>query len=141
MRNIFIHVRMYTLTEKGRGWRTMRNDATRRVVDRKVVVLSPNTSRECSRMKITCPGTEVEKRSKRKWTLDQVNLHRRKGNLSMFRPRVFGLTLPRGMQDSRSTFSFPLLPCFPLPLAPPPPVSFFRLTFFSSPSISLSTAM
>lgn len=49
---------MYTLTEKGRGWRTMRNDATRRVVDRKVVVLSPNTSRECSRMKITCPGTE-----------------------------------------------------------------------------------
>lgn len=83
--------------------------------------------------------TEVEKRSKRKWTLDQVNLHRRKGNLSMFRPRVFGLTLPRGMQDSRSTFSFPLLPCFPLPL-PLSPLHHqfhFSIWLFSLPPPSL----
>lgn len=39
---------------------------------------------------VTCleRKAEVEKRSKRKWTLGQVNLHRRKGNLSTFRPRV-----------------------------------------------------
>lgn len=68
---------------------------------------------------VTCleRKAEVEKRSKRKWTLDQVNLHRRKGNLSTFRPRVSCSVLicqvvPRGMQDSRSTFSSPLLPYF-----------------------------